>query len=52
MLIKLKGLCPRGNNKIVIILFHVYDKNVISHARIVLARNVNSCVLNKQTKGS
>jgi hypothetical protein len=22
----LKGLCPRGNNKVVIIIFHVYDK--------------------------
>jgi hypothetical protein len=24
--IKLKVICPRGNNKVVIILFHVYDK--------------------------
>jgi hypothetical protein len=24
--ITLKGICPRGNNKVVIILFHVYDK--------------------------
>jgi hypothetical protein len=22
----LKGICPRGNNKVVIIIFHVYDK--------------------------
>jgi hypothetical protein len=22
----LKGICPRGNNKMVIIIFHVYDK--------------------------
>jgi hypothetical protein len=21
-----KGICPRGNNKVVIIIFHVYDK--------------------------
>jgi hypothetical protein len=24
--ITLKGICPRGNNKVVIIIFHVYDK--------------------------
>jgi hypothetical protein len=24
--ILLKGICPRGNNKMVIILFHLYDK--------------------------
>jgi hypothetical protein len=24
--IQLKGICPRGNNKVVIIIFHVYDK--------------------------
>jgi hypothetical protein len=23
---RLKGICPRGNNKVVIIIFHVYDK--------------------------
>jgi hypothetical protein len=23
---RLKGMCPRGNNKVVIIIFHVYDK--------------------------
>jgi hypothetical protein len=23
---ELKGICPRGNNKVVIIIFHVYDK--------------------------
>jgi hypothetical protein len=22
----LKGICPRGNNNVVIIIFHVYDK--------------------------
>jgi hypothetical protein len=22
----LKGICPRGNNKVVIIIFHIYDK--------------------------
>jgi hypothetical protein len=22
----MKGICPRGNNKVVIIIFHVYDK--------------------------
>jgi hypothetical protein len=24
--LRLKGICPRGNNKVVIIIFHVYDK--------------------------
>jgi hypothetical protein len=23
---RLKAICPRGNNKVVIIIFHVYDK--------------------------
>jgi hypothetical protein len=23
---RVKGICPRGNNKVVIIIFHVYDK--------------------------
>jgi hypothetical protein len=38
----MKGICPRGNNKMVIILFHVYDKCVILHARIVLIGNINT----------
>jgi hypothetical protein len=24
--LEMKGICPRGNNKVVIIIFHVYDK--------------------------
>ena len=46
----MKGICPRGNNKVVIILFHVYDKCFISHARIVLIRNINTCVTNEQIR--
>ena len=49
---KVKGICPRGNNKVVIILFHVYEKMFISHAIIVFTGNVNTCVFNKQEKGS
>ena len=41
---RLKGICPRGNNNIVIIIFLVYDK-FIFHARIVLSGNINTCVV-------
>ena len=26
LMVMLKGICPRGNNKVVINIFHVYDK--------------------------
>jgi hypothetical protein len=50
---RLKGIYPKGNIKVVIIIFHVYDKCLfLMHARIVLTRNVNTYVFNKQPKGS
>ena len=44
-----KGTCPRGNNKVVIILFHVYNRCLFD-ARIVLTGNINTCVFNKQAR--
>jgi hypothetical protein len=45
-------ICPRGINKVVIILKCVYDKGFFSHAIIVLTRKANTCVLYKQTIAS
>jgi hypothetical protein len=44
---KVKEICPRCNNNIVIIIFLVHD-NVYIHARIVLSRNINTCVVYEQ----
>jgi hypothetical protein len=47
-----KGICLRGNNKMVIIFFFMFIIDVYSHSRIVLTGNVNTCVFNKQAKVS
>ena len=46
---ELKGICPRGNNKVVIILFHVYDKCLFYMLELYWSEtSIHVCLINKQ----